>query len=269
MNQHNGGPQMPQQPDAPSYQTGGAGPNGPVNTSGHPSSDCYTPMSGQPMAGGQPGAVGQPDAAGQRYGPGQVPPGQVPPPGQPGQAMPPGTPPSQPPKRNWFARHKILTGLLGIVALIVIISALSNGGSSGDEAAASGDDVAATGQAGDEAESGTGGQADDAEQADAPAEEGAPAEEEAAEDVPARDNSSAEATTLGAGTFTVGQDVAPGRYVLEPGAGQSGNVHAATAEDPLVINEILGDAAGLGVPSVTTTLIEGEELEISGLSEVT
>src|SRR5699024_8467860 len=81
--------------------------------------------------------------------------------------------------------------------------------------------------------------------------------------------SSAEATTLGAGTFTVGQDVAPGRYVLEPGAGQSGNVHAATAEDPLVINEILGDAAGLGVPSVTTTLIEGEELEISGLSEVT
>src|SRR5699024_12382039 len=61
---------------------------------------------------------------------------------------------------------KILTGLLGIVAFILIISVLTNGGSSGEEAAASGDDVAATEQAGDSAESGTSGQAENVEQAD-------------------------------------------------------------------------------------------------------
>src|SRR5699024_11167898 len=44
---------------------------------------------------------------------------------------------------------------------------------------------------------------------------------------------------------------------------------ASSEEDPLAINEILGGEVGFGVPSVTSTLIEGEQLEISGLSEVT
>ncbi len=30
-------------------------------------------------------------------------------------------------------------------------------------------------------------------------------------------------TNIYAGTFTVGQDIAPGRYIATPGAGQSGN----------------------------------------------
>src|SRR5699024_8376576 len=113
------------------------------------------------------------------------------------------------------------------------------------------------------------GEAEGADGADTAAEQDA-AEAEADEAEPAgRDNSTAEQTTLGAGTFTVGEDVPPGRYVIEPGAGQSGNLSASSEEDPLAINEILGGESGFGVPSVTSTLIEGEQLEISGLSEVT
>jgi hypothetical protein len=72
--------------------------------------------------------------------------------------------------------------------------------------------------------------------------------------------------TLGAGTWTVGQDVGPGRYVATPGAGQSGNF-IIDAED---VNEILGgSAADGGVPSVTFNVQSGDVITVSGLSQVT
>lgn len=69
---------------------------------------------------------------------------------------------------------------------------------------------------------------------------------------------------LYAGTWTVGKDLAPGRYVATPGAGQSGNFIV----DAEGVDEILGKADGMGVPSVTTTLRKGDVIDISGMAKV-
>lgn len=69
--------------------------------------------------------------------------------------------------------------------------------------------------------------------------------------------------TLGAGTWTVGQDIGAGRYVATPGAGQSGNFIV----DAEFVDEILGGS--YGVPSVTVTLHKGDVIDISGLASVT
>ena len=66
----------------------------------------------------------------------------------------------------------------------------------------------------------------------------------------------------------MGDDLPPGRYVITPKSGESGNLSATTKDDPLAINEILGSATDLGVPSYTTTLSRGEVLTIAGLSQV-
>lgn len=260
MSQQPGGPQMPQQPHVPSYSTGSEYPAAPGNRVGN----------GQPPFGGQP--VGQ--------GFGQPPYGEQPGPG--GQSGPPN-------KRNWFARHKFLTVLAAIVVLIIVIAAASAAGSSSDDAT---DAQPAATQQNDATTS-----AQD-DQASQEAANKKPAKEKAAEEKPAknnssqddeeaagdessedadevannaqqtRDNSSAKATTLGAGTFTVGKDVAPGRYVITPKGGQSGNLNTTEPDGMLGINEILGDAMGMGVPSVTSTLEKGTKIEVSGLSSV-
>jgi hypothetical protein len=75
------------------------------------------------------------------------------------------------------------------------------------------------------------------------------------------------ATNLYAGTFTVGQDVAAGRYVVTPGSGQSGNFSTSGNSD---YNEILGNDKSLDeVPSLTVTLNKGDVVAISGMSQVT
>lgn len=76
---------------------------------------------------------------------------------------------------------------------------------------------------------------------------------------------SVKTTNLYAGTWTVGQDIAPGRYVATPGAGQSGNFII----DAEGVDEILGSADGMGVPNVTVTIHKGDVIEISGLAQVT
>lgn len=73
------------------------------------------------------------------------------------------------------------------------------------------------------------------------------------------------AVTLYAGTWTVGQDLGPGRYVATPGPGQSGNFIIEREG----VDEILGPAATLGVPSVTFTVKSGDVISISGLGQVT
>ena len=83
-----------------------------------------------------------------------------------------------------------------------------------------------------------------------------------------RTNSGAKLTVLGSGTFTVGQDLPPGRYVITPKTGESGNLSATTTDDPVAINAILGDADGLGVPTYTATMTKGEVVKISGMSRV-
>jgi len=74
------------------------------------------------------------------------------------------------------------------------------------------------------------------------------------------------AVTLYAGTWTVGQDLGPGRYVATPGAGQSGSF-IITSEG---VYEVLGGDPSLGgVPSVTFNLQNGDVIEITGLGLVT
>lgn len=70
---------------------------------------------------------------------------------------------------------------------------------------------------------------------------------------------------LYAGTWTVGQDIGPGRYVATPGAGQSGNFIVEQES----VDEILGDASAGGVPSVTVNLSKGDVITIGSLSQVT
>jgi hypothetical protein len=84
-----------------------------------------------------------------------------------------------------------------------------------------------------------------------------------------RDNSTAKLTTLGAGSFTVGSDIPVGRYVITAPVGDNGNLQGSTSDDPAAINEVLGSAAGLSVPSVTSDLSKNETIKIDGLSRVT
>ena len=81
-----------------------------------------------------------------------------------------------------------------------------------------------------------------------------------------RDNSSAEETTLNTGTFTVGEDISEGRYVIT-GDG-SGNLFVYDGDFP-VVNEILDPTGEFGVKSVTTDIKDGQQIEISGISNVT
>lgn len=79
-------------------------------------------------------------------------------------------------------------------------------------------------------------------------------------------------TSLTAGHWVVGRDIAPGRYVVTPATGAgSGNFFARTAADRSHINAILNENAittGRGVPSVTADFNEGYTIEVSGLNEV-
>ena len=54
----------------------------------------------------------------------------------PGYPMPPAFGPVPEPKRSWFARHKILTGIGAFVGVCIVASALNGGGGSGHSAAA-------------------------------------------------------------------------------------------------------------------------------------
>jgi hypothetical protein len=74
------------------------------------------------------------------------------------------------------------------------------------------------------------------------------------------------AVNLYAGTWTVGQDLGPGRYVATPATGQSGRF-VIKAEG---VNAILGGIPILGeVPSLAFSVKDGDVIEISGLGQVT
>jgi hypothetical protein len=73
------------------------------------------------------------------------------------------------------------------------------------------------------------------------------------------------AVTLFAGTWTVGQDLGPGRYVATPGAGQSGKFVIKSQG----VDKLLGGDPRLGgVPSLSFAVKNGDVIEISGLAQV-
>ena len=73
------------------------------------------------------------------------------------------------------------------------------------------------------------------------------------------------ATTLGAGSFTGGKDVADGLYDVTTTSGQSGNFIVNGTDS---YNEILGVSYGQGVPKVRVQISDGDQIQISGLSQV-
>lgn len=90
---------------------------------------------------------------------------------QPPYEQQPGLPPQDDPKkRNWFARHKVLTGIGIAVVGIALISSIAGGGSSDDDPVAANSDVQAQDAAAEDAV------AEEAAAEDAPA-EAAPAED--------------------------------------------------------------------------------------------
>jgi hypothetical protein len=72
------------------------------------------------------------------------------------------------------------------------------------------------------------------------------------------------AVTLYAGTWTVAQDLGPGRYVATPGSGQSGKFVIANEG----VNALLGGDDG-EVTSYTFSVQSGDVIEITGLAQVT
>lgn len=152
--------------------------------------------------GRQTGSNGQP-AGGYGQPAGQYPLGG-PPPGHPGGPHAPG---AGQPRKNWFARHKILTAVMAVIALFVVVGIVSGGGEDDDVAPVAEETPAETPAAQDAA--------DDEE----PADEGAPAEDaqadgEAHEDDPGedeagngqegtRDNPYAAGTAIELGDYTV------------------------------------------------------------------
>lgn len=83
---------------------------------------------------------------------------------------------------------------------------------------------------------------------------------------PAKRQVKGTATTLGAGNFTGGKDVAVGLYDVTTSSGQSGNFIVSGTDS---YNEILGVNDGQGVPKVRVQISNGDQIQISGLSSVT
>ena len=71
---------------------------------------------------------------------------------------------------------------------------------------------------------------------------------------------------LSAGSWVVGLDIEPGKYVAEVNNGQ-GNFVVYKNGFPTV-NEILDASGNMGVPNVTLKLEKGEVISISGLNQV-
>src|SRR5262249_35718381 len=75
-----------------------------------------------------------------------------------------------------------------------------------------------------------------------------------------------EQASLGAGTFVGGRDISPGLYDVTTGPGQSGKFIVDGSDS---YNEIFGDATSLRAPRVRARISRDDQIQISGLSNVT
>ena len=115
-------PPFPPQPERPQpYSTPWQGAGGPGAPTGVAPQPGVAPQAGYPQPGYAP--------------PGQPPHGYAPQPGQPPHGYAPGAQPGgpTPPRKSWFARHKVLTGL-GVVVLLAIVGTALGGGGEDDPA---------------------------------------------------------------------------------------------------------------------------------------
>ncbi len=142
--------------------------------------------------------------------------------------------------KNWFARHKVLSTILGFVLLIIIVS-IANGGNktSPTKSVANASNTTSS-------------------------KSSTTTTTKPVATVSARKVTGI-ATTLGAGTFKGGTDVAVGLYNVTTGAGQSGNFIVSGTDS---YDEILGVSGGQGVPQIRVQISKGDSIQISGLSSV-
>lgn len=82
-----------------------------------------------------------------------------------------------------------------------------------------------------------------------------------------KEKAAAKPTTLGTGQFVVGEDIAPGRYVVTTQE-RGGNFFVFDNNGWPIVNEMLGTDTEFYVNNLTIELEEGFEIEISGLNAV-
>lgn len=76
-------------------------------------------------------------------------------------------------------------------------------------------------------------------------------------------------TSLYAGSFTVGQDIGAGKYVVTPASGESGNFDVYDSNGNNFVNEILGPSSDDDDPSYTLTLSNGDIIQLQGIDSAT
>ena len=138
-------------------------------------------------------------------------------------------------QRNFFAKHKIITGILALIIIIAIGSAASGGNKSNPTS------TPATSPSSNQTSSAD--SSSKSKQTPAPA---------------------LTPKSLGAGTYTIRQHITSGRYTVTASSG-SGNLVISDKSGMPVVNEILGSS---GVGKVVASLPDGGKIEISGLNQV-
>lgn len=198
--------------------------------------------------------------------PNQPQPPAAPQPGQAAPPQPPGiTPPGQtaPAKKPIWQKKRVIIPAAVVVALFGIGS-LSNQDKDGTSAQPASPPATSTPPVDSSPEPTSEPSPTEAQETPQAPESEEPEGE--AEETPAasgRDNSSAKKATLSAGKHSVPKKLKPGRYVITPGKGQSGNLFVYDSDDTNVVNEILGGR--YGVPSVTVDVLDGYKVELRGV----
>ena len=138
-------------------------------------------------------------------------------------------------QRNFFSKHKIITGIVALVIIGGIGSAMGSGGKSNTT------------------------------QTPVSLMTATPVVAPAPKPVPVRQVAGV-ATDLGAGSFLGGKDVPVGLYDVTPSDG-SGNFTVKSSGENLKINEVLGDAASLGVSKVRVNVSDGDAISLEGINK--
>jgi TM2 domain-containing membrane protein YozV len=153
---------------------------------------------------------------------------------------------------NWFANHKIATSAIAIVALIFIVVVATNTSKPTTPKPLA---VVSTATKAATTKPTTTTTTTTAKTATA----------KPANTAPTR-KVTGTVTTLGAGNFNGGTDVAVGLYNVTTLSGQSGNFIVTGTDN---YDEILGVSDGQGVPEVRAQISKGDQIQISSLSSVT
>lgn len=102
-------------------------------------------------------------------------------------------------------------------------------------------------------------------------EEKAPSKDKSTEEkqkpVKKQNKANLKVVTLGAGKFTVGEDIQAGKYIVSTQE-QSGNLFVYDSNGLAEVNEILGTEPNFAVNNVSVELEEGQVIQISGLNSV-